>query len=82
MKAKLQRLAQLGKENAQRAGATVAVALLTAGPAMAQAPAQPDVEDVVAYILAAAVTIALIGNAKLIIRASSAIFRWVGAMIR
>lgn len=72
MKAKLQRLAALGTALA-----------LSAGPVLAQtAQPQPDVAEVVTYMLGAIATIVLIGNAKLLIRTAGAIFSWVGRMIR
>ncbi|MFN7120879.1 MAG: major capsid protein [Hydrogenophaga sp.] len=72
MKAKLQRLAALST-----------VAVFTAVPAVAQTvTAQPDVTDVVAYMIAGIGTIALVGNAKLIVRGAMAVFRWAGSMIR
>lgn len=60
-------------------------ALLLAGfaatPAFAAAPAQPDVTDVVAYMTAGLATIALLGNARLLIGVAVSMFRWVrGAM--
>lgn len=50
--------------------------------AHAAPPAQPDVADVVAYILAAVATIALIGNASLIVRVATRVYGWVRAAIR
>ena len=60
-------------------------ALLLAGfaatPAFAAAPPQPDVTDVVAYMTAGLATIALLGNARLLIGVAVSMFRWVrGAM--
>lgn len=60
----------------------LAMVALAASPVMAQAPAQPDVADAAAYLLAGIVTLAVIGNAKLIVRGAMAVFRWVGSMIR
>lgn len=72
MKQKLQRLAALG-----------AAFALAAGPALAQtAQAQPDVAEVAAYLLAGIATIAVIGNARLIVRGAMAVFRWVGSMVK
>jgi hypothetical protein len=83
MKAKMKRLSWLARENAKRLGAVVAVSVLSAGPALAQtAPAQPDVSDVTDYMIAGIATIALVGNARLIVRGAVAVFRWVGSMIR
>lgn len=82
MKAKLQRLALLGTQNAKRLGAAVTLGALTAAPAFAQAQEQPDVAAVVAYLLAGIATLALVGNARLIVRGAMAVFRWVGSMIR
>jgi hypothetical protein len=61
----------------------VLVMALVAGPALAQGgPAQPDVAEVVAYLVAGVATLALIGNAKLIVRGAMAVFRWAASMIR
>lgn len=54
---------------------------LAATPAFAAAPPQPDVTDVVAYMTAGLATIALLGNARLLIGVAVNMFRWVrGAM--
>lgn len=70
------------KSQLKNISAALAVGALSL-PAMAQtAPAQPDVAEAVAYLLAGIVTLSLIGNAKLIVRGAMAVFRWVGSMIR
>jgi hypothetical protein len=58
------------------------LALSAVGTAHAAAPAQPDVTDVVAYIIGAVATIALIGNASLIVRVTTRVYGWVRAAIR
>ncbi|MFI8616129.1 major capsid protein [Acidovorax sp. NPDC077693] len=59
----------------------VFVAALFATPAFAAAPAQPDVTDVVAYMTGAIATVALLGNARLLIAVAVGVFRWIrGAM--
>jgi hypothetical protein len=62
----------------------VAVFAAFAVPALAFAapPAQPDVTDVVAFILASVATITLIGNARLIVQTALGVFRWARAAIR
>lgn len=54
---------------------------LAASPAFAQT-AQPDVTEVVAYILASIATIALIGNARLMVSVATSVFRWVRGAAR
>jgi len=71
------RYVKAAKTTAMGAAATLAVA----SPAFAQ-QAQPDVSDVVTYILASTATIALIGNASLIVRVSLRVYNWVRAAIR
>lgn len=72
------------KSQLQHFVALAAVTLLSAGPVLAQETGQPqpDVTEVVAYMIGAIATIALIGNAKLIVRGAMAVFRWAGSMIR
>lgn len=65
-----------------RALALAGFALSSIGTAQAAAPAQPDVTDVVAYIIGAVATIALIGNASLIVRVTTRVYGWVRAAIR
>ncbi len=69
------------KSSKTHAGA--AAALVVTSPVFAQtAQAQPDVSEVVAYILASTATIALIGNASLIVRVSLRVYNWVRSAIR
>lgn len=65
-----------------RALATAVLVGASIASAHAAPPAQPDVADVVAYILAAVATIALIGNASLIVRVTTRVYGWVRAAIR
>lgn len=58
------------------------VAMGAATAALAAPPDQPDVADVVAFILGSALTIGLIGNARLIIAATVGVYRWVRGAIR
>lgn len=39
--------------------------------------AQPDVSEAVAYMLASIATIALVGNARLLVAIATNVFRWV-----
>lgn len=71
-----QRYAKTAKTVALGAAASVAVV----SPAFAQT--QPDVTEVVTYILASTATIALIGNASLIVRVSLRVYNWVRSAIR
>lgn len=91
MKEKLQMLATLASRQAAKVAShsrryvKPAVSLLVVGGtsvAMAAAPEQPDVSDVVTFVLASAGTIALIGNARLIVAATVGVFRWVRGAIR
>ena len=63
---------------------TAAAVAVFAVPALAFAapPEQPDVADVVAFILASVATITLIGNARLIVQTALGVFRWARAAIR
>lgn len=71
------------KVKAQTLVAVALAGVIAAAPAVAQTvTAQPDVTDVVAYMIAGIGTIALVGNAKLIVRGAMAVFRWAGSMIR
>lgn len=68
-------------KNGKRVAAGAAVMALASAPAFAAPPAQPDVGDVVAYMTAGLATIALLGNARLLIGVAVNMFRWVrGAM--
>lgn len=80
---------QLKKERAdmpkfaKRGLAVIGGGLLTAGTAMAQtAPVQPDVTEVVTYMLGSVATIALIGNASLIVRVALRVYGWVRSSIK
>nr|WP_315848082.1 hypothetical protein [uncultured Rhodoferax sp.] len=56
----------------------VAVALGTVAlPAMAADPVPPDGANIVAYIVAAGVTMALIANAKLLMNLGIKAFQWI-----
>lgn len=62
-------------------GAVVGLTL-AGGTAMAQAGvAQPDVADVVAYLIAGAGTILLVGNAKYAAAGAKAVVGWVRSVI-
>lgn len=65
-----------------KVAAVTCMALATIGSAQAAAPAQPDVTDIVGYIVGATATIALIGNASLIVRVTTRVYGWVRAAIR
>lgn len=80
MKAKLLRLERLAKDNARKLGAVVIASAVL--PAMAEAPAQPDVSDAAAYLLASIATIAIIGNARLIVAGALTVFRTVRSALR
>lgn len=68
---------------AKRTAAAASVMALVAAPAFAQtAPAQPDVTEAVAYILATMATIALIGNARLLVSVTVSVFRWIRGAAR
>jgi hypothetical protein len=69
-------------KNAKRVAAGAAVTVLAASPAFAAAPAQPDVTEVVAYILATTATVALIGNAGLMVKVAVRVYGWIRGAIR
>lgn len=71
------------KQNGARKVASVAALALAAPAAFAQtATAQPDVSEVVTYILGSIATIALIGNASLLVNVALRVYGWVRAAIR
>ncbi|KRB35540.1 major capsid protein [Acidovorax sp. Root70] len=69
-------------KNSKRVAAGAAVMALASSPAFAAAPAQPDVTEAVAYILATMATIALIGNARLLVSVTVSVFRWIRGAAR
>lgn len=72
-------------KNTSKFNKPLALALILGGvastPAFAQA-AQPDVTEVVAYVLASIATIALVGNARLMVGVATSVFRWVRGAAR
>lgn len=71
------------KQSAARKVAGAATLALAAPAAFAQGtPSQPDVSDVVLYILGSIATIALIGNASLMVNVALRVYGWVRAAIR
>lgn len=72
----------LSASKALRVGALgIAATAATTLPAFA-AQSQPDVTELVAYILAGIATIALISNASLMVKGAVAVFSWVRSSIR
>lgn len=67
---------------AKRTAAAASVMALVAAPAFAAAPTQPDVTEAVAYILGTMATIALIGNARLLVSVTVSVFRWIRGAAR
>lgn len=68
---------------AKHTAAAASVMALVAAPAFAQtAPTQPDVTEAVAYILGTMATIALIGNARLLVSVTVSVFRWIRGAAR
>lgn len=65
-----------------RCAALVAMTGFVAAPVFAATPAQPDVTDVVAYITGSVATIALVGNASLIVKGAIRVYSWVRSAIR
>lgn len=70
------------KQSGARKVASVATLALAAPAAFAAAPTQPDVSEVVTYILGSIATIALIGNASLLVNVALRVYGWVRAAIR
>lgn len=66
---------------AKTAAMGVAASVVLTVPAFAAA-SQPDVSEVVAYIIAGIVTLALVGNAGLMVKAATAIFAWIRGALR
>lgn len=70
-------------KNSKRVAAGATVMALASAPAFAQtAPTQPDVTEAVAYILGTMATIALIGNARLLVSVTVSVFRWIRGAAR
>ncbi|CAM3343037.1 major capsid protein [Paracidovorax anthurii] len=74
---KLAALARAAKTAVTGVAVTAALSL----PAFAAAE-QPNVAEVVAYIIAGIVTLALVGNAGLMVKAATAIFAWIRGVLR
>lgn len=72
----------LSNRTGSKKAALIAALMLAAASAQAAAPAQPDVTEVVAYILATTATVALIGNASLMVKVAVRVYGWVRSAIR
>lgn len=80
---KLKKALVTAKQSGARKVAGAATLALVAPAAFAQsAVAQPDVSEVVAYILGSIATVALIGNASLLVNVALRVYGWVRAAIR
>lgn len=80
---KLKKALVTAKQFGARKVAGTATFVLAAPAAFAQsAPQQPDVTEVVAYILGSIATVALIGNASLLVNVALRVYGWVRAAIR
>lgn len=70
------------KQSRARKVASLAILALAAPAVFAATPTQPDVSEVVTYILGSIATIALIGNASLLVNVALRVYGWVRAAIR
>lgn len=80
---KFKKVLLTAKQSGAQKVAGAATLALAAPAAFAQtAVSQPDVTEVVAYILGSIATVALIGNASLLVNVALRVYGWVRAAIR